>query len=65
MYELELSKRNEEIVNKKYEQMVEEIRLMQAENMNLSEESMEKEREIINAHFFMQEKGQLMQRNID
>lgn len=26
---------------------------------------MEKEREIINAHFFMQEKNQLMQRSID
>ena len=33
--------------------------------MSLSEQSLEKEREIINAHFFMQEKAQLMQRSID
>jgi hypothetical protein len=33
--------------------------------VKLGEESMEKEREIINTHFFMQEKAQLMQRNID
>lgn len=65
VYELELSKRNEEIVNKKYDQIMEEIRLIQSENLKLSEEAMEKEREIINTHFFMQEKNQLMQRNID
>lgn len=40
VYELELSKRNEEVVNKKYEQIIDELRLIQAENLNLGEESM-------------------------
>lgn len=65
VYELEISKRNEEIVNKKYDGMLEEIRLMQDENSRLSEESMDKEREIINAHFFFQDKANLMQLSID
>jgi len=37
VYELEISKRNEEIVNKKYDELIEEIRTMQSENSNLSE----------------------------
>jgi hypothetical protein len=65
VYELEVSKRNEEIVNKKYDELMEEVRLIQAENNSLSGECIEKEREIINAHFFLQEKGQELQRTID
>lgn len=30
VYELEVSKRNEEIVNKKYDELVEEVRVVQA-----------------------------------
>jgi hypothetical protein len=44
VYELELSKRNEEVVNKKYDQIIEELRLIQAENINLCTETEEKEK---------------------
>lgn len=63
--ELEYSKRNEEIVNKKYEDITEEIRKLNEENKVLSYETVEKEKEIVNAHLLMKEKSNLLQKNID
>lgn len=44
VYELELSKRNEELTNKKYEQAVEEVRILQGETRRAVDEASEKER---------------------
>lgn len=65
MYELELSKRNEELTNKKYEQAVEEVRALEGEGRRAGEEAAEKEREIIKTHLFMQDKTNLLQSRID
>ena len=40
--------------NKKYEQTIEEVRRLQGENKQAIEETMDKEREIIQTHMFMQ-----------
>ncbi len=37
VYELEISKRNEEIINKKYDEIVEEIRLTQEQTSRLED----------------------------
>ena len=52
VYELEISKRNEEIINKKYDEIVEEIRLTQEQTSRLEDQGMDKEREIIKNHYF-------------
>jgi len=65
VYELELSKRNEELTNKKYEQAIEEVRVLQVENRRATDEAAEKEREIIKTHMFLQDKTNLLQSNID
>ena len=63
--EIEYSKRNEEIVNKKYDKVIEDLRKIDEENKKLSEESMEKELDFVNTHIFMKEKYNLQQRTID
>lgn len=63
--QLEYSKRNEEIVNSKYEKIVEELRKVDGETRKLSMVGAEKEKEIINTHLFFQEKCKLQQMKID
>lgn len=60
-----MSKRNEEITNKKYDQAVEELRVQETEARRSSDDAMEKEKEIINTHFFLQNKTSLLQQQID
>lgn len=63
--QLEYSKRNEEIVNSKYDRIVEELRKVDGETKKLAMISAEKEKEIINTHIFFQEKCKLQQLKID
>ena len=63
--EIEYSKRNEEIINKKYDEIVEELRKITADNNYLSLDSIEKEKEIVNAHVMMRENMNIQQSKID
>jgi hypothetical protein len=65
IYELEISKRNEEIINKKYEESMDEVRVSREISSQLKEEAMEREREVVQAHFLFQEKSKIMQQAID
>lgn len=62
---MEISKRNEEIVNKKYDEALDEVRLSREDFAQSREEAMEREREVVQAHFLFQEKVKLLQQTID